>query len=757
MPNVLNEFTGDGVTRNFNFSMTGGYLSRDYVYFFTRPDDDLLNYTPYDDDNITWVSDYTVRTAAPIPVGTTFVVIRSTPLDPLVDFQNTSRITEKNLDTATWQSIHIAAETSDTVGRIQVVAQDAKQESSRALAGAQSAALDALRASQAAVSASAAASAAQVAALQAGTDASAAAQSAATATSVANAAASAAATANATANAAAGTANSALSTAISANSTANSAASQAGTAVSTANTALSTANSAASTAAGAVVTANSAAGTANTALTIANEAKDLVDEAVAGAVVSFNGRSGIVTAQAGDYTKAMVGLNNVDNTPDLEKPISVATSNALGLKADKSYVDTQLATKADSASVANALALKADSTAVNNALALKANTTDVNSALASNAAADRNRANHTGTQAMSTVSGLSAALANPSTVESINGGQIGHGRNIIVNGQMMLSHESAAIGKTTGFWYPVDCFSTGINLPTSCTTSGTRIDVTGNGTTLPYGFTHAFRLSAATWNSPTFNATANVYAAVQQSIEGYSARRLIGTPFTLSFYVRGSKSGTGYVSFRSGKANRGYTVPFTITAGTEWSRVTITVPTGLPTNWTATETDWGDGNGMQVCWVFAASSQFKVGSNNSWVTGNVLMPTSGGNYFTNAGDTVDITGVQLEVGSVATSYEYENYRQVIDKVNRYVCLIDAAHLIRVTGNDAWGGATTFIPWPTRMVRVPDVFLTRINEANAVDIQASDTTYAGTSVGYATAAPAGSWTTFSVLAKAYITN
>ncbi len=59
---------------------------------------------------------------------------------------------------------------------------------------------------------------------------------------------------------------------------------------------------------------------------MANEAKDLIDEAVAGAVSSFNGRTGPVMPAVGDYDKAMVGLGSVDNTADIDKPISTATS-----------------------------------------------------------------------------------------------------------------------------------------------------------------------------------------------------------------------------------------------------------------------------------------------------------------------------------------------------------------------------------------------------------------------------------------------
>ena len=56
-------------------------------------------------------------------------------------------------------------------------------------------------------------------------------------------------------------------------------------------------------------------------------------------VSSFNGRTGAVTPANGDYTKSMVGLGNVDNTSDLDKPVSTATATALGAKADTTDVN----------------------------------------------------------------------------------------------------------------------------------------------------------------------------------------------------------------------------------------------------------------------------------------------------------------------------------------------------------------------------------------------------------------------------------
>jgi hypothetical protein len=51
-----------------------------------------------------------------------------------------------------------------------------------------------------------------------------------------------------------------------------------------------------------------------------------------GAVSSVFGRTGAVTAQSGDYSKSDVGLSNVDNTSDVNKPISTATQTALNAK-----------------------------------------------------------------------------------------------------------------------------------------------------------------------------------------------------------------------------------------------------------------------------------------------------------------------------------------------------------------------------------------------------------------------------------------
>jgi hypothetical protein len=88
------------------------------------------------------------------------------------------------------------------------------------------------------------------------------------------------------------------------------------------------------------------------------------------------------TGTVSGITKAMVGLANVDNTSDLNKPISTATQTALDLKANTADVNTSLALKANAADVTTSLALKANAADVTTALALKANAADVTTSLA---------------------------------------------------------------------------------------------------------------------------------------------------------------------------------------------------------------------------------------------------------------------------------------------------------------------------------------------------------------------------------------
>lgn len=93
-----------------------------------------------------------------------------------------------------------------------------------------------------------------------------------------------------------------------------------------------------------------------------------------GAVSSVFGRTGDVTAQSGDYTKSQVGLSNVDNTSDVNKPVSTAQANANAtvLSAAESYADAKVTN-----SLGSSTTIAPSQDAVTTGLSSKGNLSDV--------------------------------------------------------------------------------------------------------------------------------------------------------------------------------------------------------------------------------------------------------------------------------------------------------------------------------------------------------------------------------------------
>lgn len=110
---ATNRFVGDGVTTSYEFNFVGGYLDRAHVKAYVE--DVNLVRTPVTLSPGNFLGPYTIGGLAPVPVGSTLVIYRDTPKTPLVNFVNGSRFTEYNLDTATRQGSFIAAEGADAV------------------------------------------------------------------------------------------------------------------------------------------------------------------------------------------------------------------------------------------------------------------------------------------------------------------------------------------------------------------------------------------------------------------------------------------------------------------------------------------------------------------------------------------------------------------------------------------------------------------------------------------------------------------
>ena len=186
------------------------------------------------------------------------------------------------------------------------------------------------------------------------------------------------------------------------------------------------------------------------------------------------------------------------------------------------------------------------------------------------------------------------------------------------------------------------------------------------------GFSKSIKIKTNTAES---SLDSNEIFHVSQVIEAQNLQHLKnGTSsalsVTLSFWVKAYQVGTYVINiFKGDNTGRQISATYTISASNTWEFKTMTFPGDTSGGGIADDT----GAGFYIYWVLAAGSGFTGTTSTSWgdyadggfangQTVNIMSSTN--NYFY-------LTGVQLEVGSVATDFEHLSIADVLAKCQRY--------------------------------------------------------------------------------------
>jgi hypothetical protein len=235
-------------------------------------------------------------------------------------------------------------------------------------------------------------------------------------------------------------------------------------------------------------------------------------------------------------------------------------------------------------------------------------------------------------------------------------------RNRVINGQMQIDQRNAGASVTVNTWvvFPVDRFFGSFRPSTGVATAQQVTDA-------PAGFTNSVRL---TQSSVTSQAASDVYSLVH-SIEGNNIADMnFGSanarPFTLSFWVKSSVTGTYSVSLQNNSPRRSYVTTYTINSANTWEQKTITVAGDTSGTW-----DTGNTIGLSISWGLGSGSDYQTSTLNAWQTNNVLQATGATRWIGTSGATFQITGVQLEEGTTATAFEQRLYGTELALCCRY--------------------------------------------------------------------------------------
>ena len=235
-------------------------------------------------------------------------------------------------------------------------------------------------------------------------------------------------------------------------------------------------------------------------------------------------------------------------------------------------------------------------------------------------------------------------------------------KNRIINGNMVIDQRNAgaAITLTSGAQYCPDRYQIR-------TASGSSNTAQTQTTTVPNGFNNALKITIGTGASPG----ANENNFIAQSIEGYNVADLnFGSSnaqtFTASFWVRSSVTGTYGLSFSNNAGDRAYVTSYTVNSANTWEYKTITVAGDTTGTWDKT-----NNVGIQICWDIGQGSTRSFAASTSWQANNALGLTGGVKLVATSGATFFITGVQLERGSNATSFEFIDAGRQLIQCQRY--------------------------------------------------------------------------------------
>ena len=251
---------------------------------------------------------------------------------------------------------------------------------------------------------------------------------------------------------------------------------------------------------------------------------------------------------------------------------------------------------------------------------------------------------------------------------SIAGGGLSH-RNLIINGAMTVAQRGQS--STSSGYHTVDRFQVN-NSATDEAPTQAQVDVASGTTPYTLGFRKALKV---TNGNQTSGAGASDFIRALYYVEAQDLAnsgwnyKSSSSYITISFWVKASVAQTYYTNFRVfDGTQKMYYFSYTLSADT-WTKVTHTIPGHADIS-----IDNDTGQGIYIQWY-----QFRGTNNTGPVTANqwhdlatsTFTPDQDSTWYTTNDATWEMTGVQLEVGDTATSFEHRSFSDELSRCQRY--------------------------------------------------------------------------------------
>ena len=260
-------------------------------------------------------------------------------------------------------------------------------------------------------------------------------------------------------------------------------------------------------------------------------------------------------------------------------------------------------------------------------------------------------------------------------------------KNRIINGGMVIDQRNSGSVYSPANGYSVDRWTSGYYNPAGGTYSAQQV------VDAPTGFYNSLKMTVTATPSNNTDAFFQLYQPIEaNNIADFSLGTANAKTFTFSFWVKSSLTGTFCVAFGNNISPAYYYVStYTINNTNTWEQKTITVIGPTSGTWGTT-----NGQGLSVFFDLGCGTTEEASSANIWLLGNYRRISGAVRLINTNGATFYITGVQLEAGSTATSFDYRPYGTELALCQRYYQLMGG-------GSEYASNSTTTIQMTIKLI------------------------------------------------------
>jgi hypothetical protein len=291
-------------------------------------------------------------------------------------------------------------------------------------------------------------------------------------------------------------------------------------------------------------------------------------------------------------------------------------------------------------------------------------------------------------------------------------------KNRLINSGMVIDQRNAGASVNTNGAYPVDRF---VQLM-----SGGGVLTSQQSSTAPTDFINSIFTTVSTADA---SIAAGDYYLLRHAIEGLNVADLnwgataaaagkTAASVTLSFKVRSSVTGTFSGALENSAEDRSYPFTYSIASANTWTNISITIAGDTSGTWLTT-----NGVGIYINFNLGTGST-RLNTANAWVGAQSFGATGSVQLISTVNATFYITGVQLEKGTQATSFDFRDYGRELILCQRYFFKITGSGRHAIAGNGSVASSFPTVFFPVTMKTTPSFGYSALSDFYAEAIAGS---------------------------------